>query len=78
MLVPYNRHNDDDYDGGLVILVAYDHPDQGQFYGQEGKKNMGGDDGGGYIFIWHIQYIIWLDTNRSRAITEVTKIEFPF
>ena len=21
MLVPYNRHNNDDYDGGLVILT---------------------------------------------------------
>ena len=22
MLVPYNRHNDDDYDGGLVVILT--------------------------------------------------------
>lgn len=22
MLLPYNRHNDDDYDGGLVVILT--------------------------------------------------------
>jgi len=63
-----NRHNDDDYDGGHVILTN-------TIMDKKEKKDIGVDDGIDYI---NDTFNTWLDTNRSRAITEPTKIEFAF